>query len=104
MIKNLILKNNNNKIPNDKEKYIYIIKSPDFNLINPSINNILKIDKTIKYKNRMRVHNSSNKNNVLILYNFNKYINLTKSKKISEDKYYLNMNMELKFYLIQLKK
>lgn len=126
---NFILKNNNNKIKNEIGKYIYIIKSPDLNLVNPSIDDILKIGKTNKYKNRMSVHNSSNKNNVLILYRvkvddsdvieqclkallkkqmynrkehytisinnaiktINKCIKLTKSKKISEDKYYLNM-------------
>lgn len=125
----IILKNNNKKINNDEGNYIYIVKSPDFNNINPSIEDILKIGKTTKYKNRMCVHNSSNKNNVLILYRvkvddadvveqclkallkkqmynkkeyykisinnavktINKCIKLTKSKKISEDKYYLNM-------------
>jgi prophage antirepressor-like protein len=124
-----VLNNNNNKINNDNGNYIYIIKSPDYNNVNPSINDILKIGKTIKYKNRMSVHNSSNKNNVLILYRvkvddadvveqclkallkkqmynrkehykisindavktINKCIKLTKSKKISEDKYYLDM-------------
>lgn len=65
---NLILKNNNNKIKDEKGKYIYVIKSPDFNPINHSIDDVLKIGKTIKYKNRMGVHNSSDKNNVLILY------------------------------------
>jgi prophage antirepressor-like protein len=126
---NFILKNNNKQINDDKGKYIYIIKSPDFNNINPSIEDILKIGKTIKYKNRMKTHNSSNKDNVLILYRvkvddsdvveqclkallkkqmynkkehynisinnavktINKCIILTKSKKISEDKYYLDM-------------
>lgn len=126
---NFILKNNNKQINDDKGKYIYIIKSPDFNNINPSIEDILKIGKTIKYKNRMKTHNSSNKDNVLILYRvkvddsdvveqclkallkkqmynkkehynisinnavktINKCIVLTKSKKISEDKYYLDM-------------
>lgn len=126
---NLILKNNKNKIKDEKGKYIYVIKSPDFNEINPSIEDVLKIGKTIKYKNRMSVHNSSNKDNVLILYRvkvddsdvveqclksllkkqmynrkehykisinnaiktINKCIKLTKSKKISEDKYYLDM-------------
>ena len=130
----LILKNNNNKIKDDKGKYIYVIKSPDLNLLNPSIDDILKIGKTIKYKNRMGVHNSSNKNNVLILYRvkvddsdvveqclkallkkqmynrkehykisinnaiktINKCIKLTKSKKISEDRYYLDMIKEKK--------
>ena len=131
---NLILKNNNKKIKNDKGNYIYIIKSPDFNKINPSIEDILKIGKTIKYKNRMSTHNTSNKDNVLILYRvrvddsdvveqclkallkkqmynkkehykisindavktINKCIKLTKSKKISEDKYYLDMIRENK--------
>ena len=65
---NLILKNNNKKIKDEKGKYIYVIKSPDFNGINPSIEDILKIGKTIKYKNRIGVHNSSNKDNVFILY------------------------------------
>ena len=65
---NLILKNNKKKIKDENGKYIYIIKSPDLNSINPSTNDILKIGKTNKYKNRMSVHNSSNKNNVLILY------------------------------------
>lgn len=126
---NLILKNNKNKIKDENGKYIYIIKSPDLNSINPSTDDILKIGKTNKYKNRMNVHNSSNKNNVLILYRvkvddsdvveqclkallkkqmynrkehyiisinnaiktINKCIKLTKSKKISEDKYYLDM-------------
>lgn len=130
----LILKNNNNKIKDEKGKYIYVIKSPDFNSINPTIDDVLKIGKTIKYKNRMGVHNSSNKNNVLILYRvkvddsdvveqclkallkkqmynrkehytisindaiktINKCIKLTKSKKISEDKYYLDMIKENK--------
>jgi prophage antirepressor-like protein len=55
-----IMKNNNKKINNDEGKYIFIVKSPDFNNINPSIDDILKIGKTIKYKNRMGVHNSSN--------------------------------------------
>jgi Na+/phosphate symporter len=124
-----IMKNNNKKINNDNGKYIYVVKSPDFDNINPSINEILKIGKTIKYKNRMKVHNSSNKDNVLILYRIkvddsdvvkqclkallkkqmynkkefykisindavktiNKCVKLTKSKKISEDKYYLDM-------------
>lgn len=131
---NLVLKNNNNKIKDDKGKYIYIIKSPDFNPINPNVDDILKIGKTIKYKNRMGVHNSSNKNNVLILYRvkvddtdvveqclkallkkqmynrkehynisinnaiktINKCIKLTKSKIITDDKYYLNMIKEKK--------
>ena len=131
---NLILKNNNNKIKDEKGKYIYVIKSPDFNPINPSIDDVLKIGKTIKYKNRMGVHNSSNKDNVLILYRvkvddsdvveqclkallkkqmynrkehytisinnsiktINKCIKLTNSKKISEDKYYLDMIKENK--------
>ena len=131
---NLILNNNNNKIKDEKGKYIYIIKSPDFNPINPSIDDVLKIGKTIKYKNRMGVHNSSNKDNVLILYRvkvddsdvveqclkallkkqmynrkehytisinnaiktINKCIKLTNSKKISEDKYYLDMITEKK--------
>lgn len=126
---NLVLKNNKNKIKDENGKYIYIIKSPDFIPINPSIDDVLKIGKTIKYKNRMGVHNSSNKNNVLILYRvkvddsdvveqclkallkkqmynrkeyynisiknaiktINKCIKLTKSKKISDDKYYLDM-------------
>jgi hypothetical protein len=124
-----IIKNNNKKINNDIGNYIYIIKSPDFNNINPSIEDILKIGKTIKYKNRISTHNSSNKNNVLILYRvrvddsdvvelclkallkkqmynrkehykisindavktINKCIKLTKSNKISEDKYYIDM-------------
>jgi ATP-dependent Lon protease len=126
---NFVLKNNNKQINDDKGKYIYIIKSPDYNNINPSFDDILKIGKTIKYKNRMSVHNSSNKDNVLILYRvkvddsdvveqclkallkkqmynhkehykisindavktINKCIKLTKTKKISEDKYYLDM-------------
>ena len=130
----IILNNNNKKIKNEYGKYIYIIKSPDFNEINPSIEDILKIGKTKKYKNRIGVHNSSNKNNVLILYKvkvddsdvveqclkallkkqmynrkehykisindavktINKCIRLTKSKKISEDKYYLDMIKENK--------
>lgn len=125
---NFILKNNNKKINNDDGKYIYIIKSPDYN-INPTIDDILKIGKTIKYKNRMSVHNSSNKDNIMILYRIkvddsdvveqclkallkkqmynkkefykisindavktiNKCVKLTKSVKISEDKYYLDM-------------
>ena len=124
-----IIKNNNKKINNDKGNYIYIIKSPDYNNINPTFDDILKIGKTIKYKNRMSTHNTSNKNNVIILYRvqvddsdvveqclksllkkqmynrkehyqisindavktINKCIKLTKSKKISEDKYYINM-------------
>lgn len=126
---NMILKNNNKKIKDESGKYIYIIKSPDFNSLNPSTNDILKIGKTNKYKNRMSVHNSSNKDNVLILYRvrvddsevveqclkallkkqmynrkehykisinnaiktINKCIKLTKTKKISDDKYYLDM-------------
>ncbi len=126
---NFILKNNNKKINNDTGKYIYIIKSPDFNQINTTMDDVLKIGKTKKYKNRMGVHNSSDKNNVLILYRvkvddhdvveqclkallkkqmnnrkehynisinnavktINKCIKLTKTHKISEDKYYLEM-------------
>ena len=75
---NLILNNNNNKIKDEKGKYIYIIKSPDFNPINPSIDDVLKIGKTIKYKNRMGVHNSSNKDNVLILYKVVSFLFLMK--------------------------
>jgi len=128
---NLILKNNNKKIPNNTGQYIYVIKSPEEGLskFSKDEEDILKIGKSGKYKGRLATHNSSHKDNVFVLYrvkvddnqvveqclkallkkqrynkkeffkitlknaikNIKKCIRLTKTEKLSEDNYYLEL-------------
>lgn len=129
---NLLLKNDNKKISNDKGNYIYVVKNPEtFNISSLDKDKVeeTKIGKSGKFKNRIGTHNSSHGHDVFILYRvkvdnnnvveqciksllnkqsinnkefynislknaiktINKCIKLTKSTKISEDNYYLEM-------------
>ena len=129
---NLLLTNDKKEVPNDKGKYIYVVKNPEiFNASSLDEDKVeeTKIGKSGKYKKRIGTHNSSHGHNVFILYRvkvnnnnvveqciksllnkqsinnkeffnislknaiktINKCIKLTKSIKISEDNYYLDM-------------
>lgn len=52
-----------------KKKYIYVVKTPEtLNNLTMDKNDVLKIGKTSKYKGRLATHNSSHKDDVLVLY------------------------------------